>query len=97
MLKDTFNSFNNALEFLDIQINDEKLHMAIEASDFKVLKGMENLEGFKEKPMNLKSFFREGQSGIWRQSLIPSQVDALVKRHYDQMKRFKYLPCNHED
>lgn len=92
MLEDRVNTFRSALEFLNIHINDRKLHQAIEASDFKVLKGMENIDGFKEKPINMGKFFREGQKGTWLKSLNPSQIEAVIQAHHTQMERFNYLP-----
>jgi len=92
MLIDTFTTFQKTLNFLDIHIHEVKIQQAIEVSNFDNLQGMEAMEGFKEKPMNQKSFFREGKSGVWRNSLNRSQIDALVHKHHIQMKRFTYLP-----
>lgn len=92
MLEDSFNTFKKALEFLNIPIKDDKLRQSIESSDFHTLKEMESTEGFKEKPINLDSFFREGQAGNWQDSLNPSQIAAVVHTHKNQMIRFKYLP-----
>lgn len=92
MLKDTFTTFRNALVFLDIHIKDDKLEVAIKASNFDSLQGMELVEGFKEKPIYLKSFFREGKSGAWRNSLNQSQIDTLIQKHHKLMQRFNYLP-----
>lgn len=97
LLEDTFNTFCKALEFLDLQINIQKIKQAVKASEFNNLKEIESLEGFREKPMRSKSFFREGQAGTWRNILNPSQVEKLVLKHETQMRRFNYLPSNQDN
>ena len=91
MLDNTFGTFSKALEIVGIAKSEEEIKSAIVASDLKALSEMEQEEGFKEKPMGMKSFFREGKAGGWREHLDESAVKMLVDRHHDLMERFGYL------
>ncbi len=91
MLTDTFAAFRNALRFARIEKSDAEIRTAIAASDLRMLAEMEQKEGFREKPIGMKSFFREGTSGSWREHLDESSVNKLVKKHRVMMERFGYL------
>jgi len=91
MLSDTFGTFSRALEFAGVEKSGEEIRRAIGASDLKTLSEMEHEEGFREKPIGMKSFFREGKSGGWREHLDELSVKKLVESHRDLMERFGYL------
>jgi len=91
MLADTFAIFRNALRFAGIEKSDAEIRSAIAASDHRTLADMEQKEGFREKPIGMKSFFREGKSGSWHEHLDASSVNKLVKKHRVMMERFGYL------
>lgn len=91
MLDDTFTTFRDALRFVGIDKTDAEIRAAIAASDLKALAEMEQREGFREKPIGMKAFFREGKSGSWREHLDGSSVNKLVKKHRVIMERFGYL------
>ena len=78
MKTDTFKEFKKAFDFLGLEFTDEKIRLAIHNADFRNLKRMEEEEGFSEKPIKMKSFFREGSTGGWRNHLDPK----LVERGY---------------
>ncbi|MDT8432932.1 MAG: sulfotransferase domain-containing protein [Bacteroidales bacterium] len=91
MLTDTFATFREALQFTGIDKSDAAIRAAIAASDLRALAEMEQREGFREKPIGMKAFFREGKSGSWREHLDASSVNKLVKKHRAMMERFGYL------
>jgi hypothetical protein len=91
MLADTLVTFRDALRFAGIERSDAEIRSAIAASDYRVLVEMEQREGFMEKPLGMKSFFREGRSGSWREHLDETSVNKLVKKHRVMMERFGYL------
>ena len=91
VLTDTFAAFRNALRFARIEKSDAEIRTAIAASDLRMLAEMEQKQGFREKPIGMKSFFREGKSGSWREHLDASSVNKLVKKHGIMMERFGYL------
>jgi hypothetical protein len=90
MLSDTFNTFSKALEFAGIEKSGEQIRKAIAASDLKNLSEMEQEVGFKEKPLGMKAFFREGKAGSWHEHLDKRAVDKLVEKHRIFMERFGY-------
>lgn len=91
MLDNPIPTFLKALEFLEINIEERVFHKSINASKFDVLRNAEKEGGFKEKPIKMKSFFREGKSGKWAEILNTSQQNEIIQAHYTQMKRFGYI------
>jgi aryl sulfotransferase len=91
MLSDTFGTFSRALKFAGVEKSAEEIRRAIGASDLKTLSEMEQEEGFREKPIGMKAFFRVGKAGSWREHLDELSVKILVESHRDLMERFGYL------
>ena len=91
MLAEPTRTFTQAAEFLQLPTEPERIDKAIRFSDFKVLSQQETDKGFKERPVKAERFFRQGQSGGWRDQLSPDQVQRIVADHADVMQRFGYL------
>lgn len=70
----------------------EQLREAIERCAFDRLKEAEQAGGFKERPPESESFFREGRSGQGRERLSEAQIERIIADHGDVMRRFGYLP-----
>lgn len=94
MLDQPEKAFGGVCKFLGLKPPASRLAQAIEQSSFKNLKSQEAEKGFLERSVNSlsKSFFRVGKAGQWREVLNQSQIDRIVERHGEQMKRFGYLP-----
>lgn len=90
MLNDPSCSFRKALEFLDFRIEEDQFLKALATSEFRVLQQMEQNEGFNEKPLQMKSFFRQGTAGDWKHILTSDQTQEIVLAHKTQMERFNY-------
>ncbi|NBC83043.1 MAG: sulfotransferase domain-containing protein [Bacteroidetes bacterium] len=90
MLENPEKTFSEALEFLDLSYKKEDIEKAIKFSKFAQLKAQEQQEGFKEKNIKAKSFFRKGVTNDWKNHLSQEQVNAIVEKHKDVMKRFGY-------
>lgn len=84
-------AFTNAVRFIGLNNTDEEINEAIIKSGFEHLKKEENELGFKEKPFGLKSFFRKGEVGDWRNHLSSEQVESLIGAHKEVMTSFGYL------
>ena len=91
MLAEPTRTFTQAAEFLQLPTEPERIDKAIRFSDFKVLSQQETDKGFEERPVKAERFFRQGQSGGWRDQLSPDQVQRIVADHADVMQRFGYL------
>ncbi|MCF8346877.1 MAG: sulfotransferase domain-containing protein [Bacteroidales bacterium] len=91
MLNDTFNSFKRALEFIGLEKSDQEISKAIEASTIEKLSAMEKREGFSEKPLGMKAFFREGRAESWKQHLVKEEIDTLINSQHTFIERFGYL------
>jgi hypothetical protein len=87
----TFEEFTAALEFCGLTFPEEKIRKAIRNSDFKTLQELEQKEGFREKPIQMQSFFRKGESESWKEELTDQEAEKIRKDHATVMKRFGYL------
>lgn len=85
--------FLKVTRHLQIKPTRAELRRAIELSRFDRLRGLEDRDGFAERPQRSnEAFFREGRAGQWRERLSEAQVARIVARHGPLMKRFGYLP-----
>ena len=79
---------SNITKFLGLKPPRDRLQRAINFSSFKVLKGQEEKDDFKERPKEAKAFFRTGKRDQWRDVLSPDQVRRIISDHREQMERF---------
>ncbi len=91
MLLDTYTTFREALSFIGIRKSNLEIELAIASSNHRALAEMEQREGFREKPIGMKSFFREGRFSNWREHLDEFTVNKLINKHHIMMERFGYL------
>lgn len=91
MVEKPFETFSKAVQFIGLDVSEEKIKKAIKFSSFDILKSQEEKENFKEKPTKAKSFFREGKSGNYNNHLSEVQIEQIIKDHSEIMKRFGYI------
>lgn len=91
MHNNTFSIFKEAVLFMGIEKTDDQIKAAIEKSDFKILSDQEKKEGFKEKMIKSKSFFRKGKIGDWRNHLDEKMMNEIIENHKQVMMKFGYL------
>jgi len=91
MINNTFQSFSNAIHFLNIDKTDQQIKDGIQKSDFRILSEQEKESGFKEKMIKSTSFFRKGQIGDWRNHLDKKTQNKIIENHKDTMMKFGYL------
>ncbi|MDR3598923.1 MAG: sulfotransferase domain-containing protein [Desulfosporosinus sp.] len=87
-------TFKKAVEFSGLLCDDEEIKKALELSGFERLKAQEEKAGFREKPTNMNSFFREGKTGGWRDHLSEEQVSRVLEKHIMAMKDLEYIDKN---
>jgi len=90
MLHDTYNTFNSALDFIGVKKESSEILEAISKSSFDTLSKIEKNEGFKEKPLSMDKFFREGKAGNWKSHLNAEMIKNITQNHGDIMIRFGY-------
>lgn len=91
MQGDPIATFTRAAAFLNLPSDPARIEKAIRFSDFRELARQEAEKGFRERPQHTERFFRQGQSGGWRDKLTPEQVARIVADHGPVMRRFGYL------
>uniref|UniRef100_UPI0040570E21 sulfotransferase domain-containing protein n=1 Tax=Candidatus Electrothrix sp. TaxID=2170559 RepID=UPI0040570E21 len=94
MVENTFITFKKAVLFAGIDKDDDAIKSALEASDINKLQKLEQEEGFREKPLGMKYFFRRGFYGNWREHLEEINVKDFIKAHKTFMERYGYISGN---
>lgn len=72
-----------------------RVERAIKHADFLSLAAMEKQHGFVEASDTGTRFFRKGRHNQWRTLLTRDQVQQVVARHREQMRRFGYVPAGY--
>jgi hypothetical protein len=92
MLGKPIKAFGRLIRFLGLPKDQDRLKRAIRFSSFRELSDQERRTRFVEsRPDGKSSFFRAGQSGIWRKVLTETQVENLIAKHRDIMVKMGYL------
>lgn len=91
LLADPLDQFGRVARHFGITGDKERIARAVEHASFKQLQKMEAEQGFVERSMNSRRFFRSGRSGGWREQLTADQIARIENDHGVQMKRFGYL------
>ena len=94
MLANSMAEFAGAAAFLGLPDDRERVARAVRFSDFAELRRQEAEKGFRERPPKVGTFFRQGQSGNWRETLSDEQVARIIADHGEVMRRFGYLDLN---
>ena len=69
----------------------KKIINCIESTKLFNLKEIEKKIGFKEKPINNKSFFRKGSINEWKEILTNDQIKFIENNFKNEMIELKYL------
>ena len=91
MVDHPLNSFISAVDFMDLKYEETEIIEAINKSSFDTLKVMETGDGFNERSIHSKAFFRKGKSREWETELSKTQINKIVKHHKKIMSKFGYL------
>ena len=88
--------FRKILEHAGVDVNEEKIKIAVELTEIGKLQNLEKEKGFTEaSPKTDGGFFGGGgKSGEWKDKLTPMQVRGIEKSCGSMMKRLGYLEVN---
>ena len=90
LLTNALAEFKNAIEFLELEYSISEVERAVLNSRFELLKKQETKGGFREKPINLSSFFRSGSTGNWKDHYSQDQIKSFVGKNHELLDRFSY-------
>lgn len=91
MKEDPIRFFGEAVRFLGLPDDAERLAKAVRFSDFDELRKQEDTAGFVEKLHHGQTFFRKGRPGAWRESLSEDQAAIILADHRALMLALGYL------
>ena len=86
-----FVTFKKAMQFLHLDLSDHAILTAINQSRFETLQHQELQQGFREKSVVQKLFFRKGIIGDWEETLNPFQIKKIIEHHQDVMFAHGYI------
>jgi hypothetical protein len=84
-------TFTKALEFIGLKHTSAEIKAALELCSFSRLQKQEEEKGFSERSARSPSFFRKGMVGDWQNVLTREQVEKIIERHGEGMRRYGYL------
>lgn len=96
MVNSAFTCFSQVVTFIGLEKTECQIKDAIQKSDFVVLSKQEKENGFREKMINSKSFFRKGTIGDWQNHLDKENIKNVITNHKDVMLKYGYLDSNNE-
>lgn len=91
LFNETALTFRTVLEFLNMEIDKDRIHRAVEQTSFERLKKQEEESGFDEFKGRQTKFFRRGIIGSYKDELNPKCCELIEKNCEDIMKIFKYI------
>ncbi len=91
MQRDPLTTFTQTIRFLDREDTPEQIKRAIQFSTFTALQQQERSQGFWEKLVGSKPFFRQGQVGRGREILSADQIERILADHHEVMSCYGYL------
>jgi hypothetical protein len=91
MLEHPQRIFAGLAGYLNLRPTTAQLEAAIRKSSFSVLSQQEEQNGFRERPVAAKRFFRQGRAEAWREVLSERQVQTVLGAHAPMMQRMGYL------
>lgn len=87
---DTVGTLAPVFEAIGLHCTTEQLAGAVDEARFDRLAASETRSGFNETSPMTTTFFRQGRSGTWRDTLTAAQVAAIEADHGDTMTMFGY-------
>lgn len=90
MLANPHESFGQALKFLGVTPDPDRLDRAVRFSSFDELRQQEEKSGFIESSPNSEKFFDSGKSGRWKDELPQELIQKIRRDHKRMMKKHGY-------
>jgi len=87
-------TFVKIAKFLQLPFDKKTVRTILEHIKIERFQKQEAKDGFKEKAAKVKSFFRKGIVGDWRDTLTEKQINQIIDDHYEVMQKFGYLDKN---
>ena len=91
MYEHSHTTFAGIIRFTGAEVDEQRLHKALDFSRFERLQAQEIEHGFGIKQPTAESFFRKGVVGSWREVLSEDHVATLIATHHEVMQQFGYL------
>lgn len=88
---DTAGTFGRMVRHAGLEYDEARVEKAVDFASIARLQEQEAEHGFGEKPFGMKSFFRRGKVGGWREELGEELAAQVIADHGDVMRRLGYL------
>ena len=91
MMDDAAKELSEVLEFLEIDVDPERVGRAVKAVEISKLQKAEEDEGFRENRATGSGFFSGGGGTRWRDEVAPCWIKRVEEDHGDIMRAIGYL------
>ena len=91
LVKDTAKELSEVLEFLEIDVDPDRVDRAIKAVEISKLQKMEEEGGFRENRATGSGFFSDGGGTRWRDEVAPRWIKQIEEDHGEVMRALGYL------
>lgn len=89
--RDAAGELVDILEFMERDVDEDRVEAAVEACRFDRLQEMEDEQGFEEHIGDGKRFFRRGEADSWKDELTEEQEQRIKVDQGDAMRALGYL------
>lgn len=90
LLKKPVQTLRKIMEALKHSAPDLVLENAVKNHSFEKLMDQESKQGFREKVVGTRSFFRKGKAGTWKEELTTEQIHKVIHDHREVMNKLGY-------
>lgn len=90
LLDQPIETLSKILSALNLPVIKTILQRALVNHNFTRLANQEKDQGFREKIVDSRGFFRKGKSGSWKEELTQRQIQRVVNTHHEVMVKLNY-------
>lgn len=90
LCSDPAGEFTRIVAACGLPVNAVRVAEAIDQTRFDRLRDAEAARGFRERPVNSTTFFRQGRPDAWALELTPTQITRIHLDHGPVMRRLGY-------
>lgn len=91
LLGDPRRAFARVVAFAGLDRSDQEVERAVRNADFRVLRALEQRDGFRQRVSATNLFFRQGRAGGWREVLSPVQSKRIETACAAMLEKWNYL------
>lgn len=85
--------FSKIVKYIELDYSQIDIKKALQKTSFNTLQNKEKVTKFKMAP-KVKTFFRQGKSGQWRNEITQAQAQQIIDVNYESLLKYNYIDSN---